>query len=499
MTRSSAQVVTQVVIGNTTGLGSWAFGPIYRNTGDAGLLNYSRHAYIYTAAELGIPSGSKIIKLEWLKKDGPSITGNNTFDVWISNTSSTSFATSVLWSTLVAGASHEFTSSTYTVTASTNTYIQAPFIDSFLYNGGGLQILTDWAKLGIVNGTVGDNYYIQAASGKAIGLASTTALTGSAALQSSIYGNSRPSIRITYVTVPPCVGTPAPGNTISSAPNVCTGVSFTLTLQNSTIGGLVSYQWQSADNVTFTSGLINLGTGSTLTLTQTANKYYRCVVTCGAGPASATSVPVYVPMSPSYGCFCSSTAQSAADEDIYKFSFGSLQNCSNCSTTAAGQNSIPNLYSNYQFLTPPAVQKGSVVPFSIEVGVCSANYYPNRCAIFIDYNQNTSFADAGELVYSSASATTGAHIESGTITIPTTALTGVTGIRIINSEQGAAITNPCLVYPWGETEDYVINILPAAACSGAPTPGSTIISNLLHTSWSIPKEPGQCLQSMEGS
>ncbi len=260
--------------------------------------------------------------------------------------------------------------------------------------------------------------------------------------------------------------------------SICPGVSFTLSLQNTTPGGLVTFQWQSADNAAFTSNLSpNLGSSSTITLTQTGSKYYRCLVTCGAGPSTGISTPIFIPMSASYSCYCGSTAQSNADEDIFKFSFGSLKNCSDCSTPAPGQYSVLNLYSNFQSVPPPTVLKSSVVPFSIEIGICGTGTYPNRCAIFIDYNQNNIFTDAGELVYSSPLGTNGAHTESGTIVIPASALTGLTGLRVINSEQGYPITNPCLVYPWGETEDYVINIGAASACTGSPIPGSTIINS----------------------
>ncbi|GBL35488.1 hypothetical protein EMGBS15_10830, partial [Filimonas sp.] len=72
--------------------------------------------------------------------------------------------------------------------------------------------------------------------------------------------------------------------------------SFTLSLQNLTQGAQVTFQWQSADNSAFTTNVTsNLGTSSTLTLTQTSSKYYRCLVTCGAGPATGISTPVYVP------------------------------------------------------------------------------------------------------------------------------------------------------------------------------------------------------------
>lgn len=469
-----AQTVQQVVIGATSGVGNWAFGPLYRNTGNSGVLNYSRHAYIYTATELGIPSGAKIIRVEWMKKDTGKVTGNNAFNVWMINTSSTSFGSSVQWSSLIAGATQVFASTTFAVNGNGNTYVSAPFVDSFEYNGGGLQIMTDWTKSGYATAAV--PFYVNTAAGKGIGIVSSIPFLSSAFLQSSIYGNSRPTIRITYVTVPACSGTPNPGNTISSVSTICTGVPFTLSLQNSTIGSQVTYLWQSSDNSAFTSGVTSVGTTSTLTLTQTSNKYYRCIVTCGVGPTTGISSPVFIQMSPSYGCYCPSTAQSAADEDIFKFVFGSLTNCSNCTTLAGGQYSVPNLYSNYQYLPAPIVQIGSAVPFVIEVGLCGTSSYPNRCAIFIDYNHNTSFTDPGEMVYSSSSPTSGAHIESGVITIPPNALTGITGMRVINTEQGAPFTDPCLIYPWGETEDYIVNIQSATTCSGAPTPGNTIIN-----------------------
>jgi hypothetical protein len=467
-----AQVVTQVVIGATSGTGGWAYGPIYRNTGNTGILNYSRHAYLYTAAELGIPSGSKIVKLEWLKKDTSQITGNNSFSVWVSNTTATTFASSVAWSALTPGMLNSYSSTTFSVTGGANTYIAAPFTDSLIYNGAGLQILTDWGKLGYATAAV--PFYINVAAGKSIGTISNVAFTSTATLTAATYGGYRPTIRITYVTVPPCTGTPTPGNTLGNVSSVCPGGTVMLSLQNTTSGNQVTYQWQSADNLTFTTNLLNLGTGSSQTTTQSTAKYYRCKVSCGATATFAYSTPLYVSMSPQYACYCASAAQSDADEDIFKFTLGTLRNCSSCSSLAPGAGSVLNIYANYQSVTAPVVQKGATIPFGIDIGLCANNIYPNRSAIFIDFNQNSSFADAGELVYSSSTSISGAHTETGTITIPSTALTGTTGVRVITSEQNTAITDPCLSYPWGETEDYLISIQPSTACTGTPAPGNTV-------------------------
>ncbi|HNB82501.1 MAG TPA: GEVED domain-containing protein, partial [Chitinophagaceae bacterium] len=438
------------------------------------VLNYSRHAYLYTAAELNIPSGAKIIKLEWLKNNTFTVTGNNTFNMWLGNTTATTLPTNSAWGTLLQGMTQVYSSTTFSVTGGANTYQGAQFnipgSDSIIYTGGSLEMLVDWIKNGTSNGTV--NFYVSTATNKSIGLANNVPFTNSSILSTTTYGNSRPTIRITYVPVPPCSGTPVTGPVFSSVASACPGVPFTLNITNTLTGGGISYQWQSADDSAFTLNVSTLGTAASQNATQTSAKYYRCIATCASGPTSYTSPSYLMPMSPLYMCACSSAALSDADEEIFNFSIATFSNSSNCSSVGPGPGSLPQLYSNYQTLTPATVEKGSTIPFSIGIGTC-LNNYQNVSAVFIDFNQNGVYSDAGEQVYSSPSPGTGAHTESGTITIPTTALTGTCGVRVITSEQIAPITNPCLVYSWGETEDYTLNIVPAGTCNGTPQAGNT--------------------------
>ena len=49
-------------------------------------------------------------------------------------------------------------------------------------------------------------------------------------------------ITLTYIAGSPCSGTPAPGNTISTANPICSGINFSLSLQNTTTGSGISYQ-----------------------------------------------------------------------------------------------------------------------------------------------------------------------------------------------------------------------------------------------------------------
>ena len=168
--------------------------------------------------------------------------------------------------------------------------------------------------------------------------------------------------------------------------------------------------------------------------------------------------------------YCASVASYTADEDILNVTFATLNNSSTCATTG-GVGSILNRYSNYTGVAAPNAMQGSTVSFSVEVGTCGGTY-SNGCAIWIDYNKDGDFADAGEKVYNAASTTSGAHTESGNIIIPLTAIAGTTRMRVICSESSVP-TDPCAAYSYGETEDYFVNIIAAAACAGPPTAGTT--------------------------
>ena len=87
--------------------------------------------------------------------------------------------------------------------------------------------------------------------------------------------------------------TPVPGNTMSTANNLCLGQEITLSLENAVPGTGVSYQWQSSpDGVTYSD--ITGETSLVYTTTPAESLYYQCIVTCQNGPESATSTPIQV-------------------------------------------------------------------------------------------------------------------------------------------------------------------------------------------------------------
>jgi hypothetical protein len=155
--------------------------------------------------------------------------------------------------------------------------------------------------------------------------------------------------------------------------------------------------------------------------------------------------------------YCPSAATSTADEEIWNVTFGTLNNTTTC-TSVGGPGSNNSMFNNYTALTAPIVYKGSATALSLNLASCGGNY-GSFGAVYIDYNQNGQFTDAGEMVYS-----TGAHtsnnlgqIFSGSVIAPLTASSGTTRMRVIYAEVGALPT-PCLTYTWGETEDYTVDI-----------------------------------------
>jgi hypothetical protein len=75
--------------------------------------------------------------------------------------------------------------------------------------------------------------------------------------------------------------------------------------------------------------------------------------------------------------------------------------------------------------------------------------------IWIDYNRNGVFTDAGELVVSRSSSS--ASNLSTTIRIPSTAKNGVTRMRV-SMKWNSAQTSSCETFSYGEVEDYNVNI-----------------------------------------
>ena len=463
-----------VQIGTSTTLSSYLSGPYYRSAATS-TFNYSKYAYIYTATELAaIPAGSMITQIEWQKVSG-TITAPNTFEILLANNSATTLTTGTTWGALTAGSSSAYNNTNQGFMATGPGWESFVLTTPFIYTGGTLQIMTDHVKSGTASAA--NPFYRELATGLAIGW-SAGAAGSSATTLTTTYGNYRPNIKIHYIPGNACTGTITAGLTVSTVGAVCPSVPFNLSLNGNTLASGITYQWQSAPSATGPWTNITGATNSAFQASQVVDTWYQCVTVCTASGSSSTSTPILVTTNSFVNCYCTSSSTSALDEEILNVTLNTLNNTSSCSTTG-GPGSVQSMYSDYtSTVAAPILSPGVVYPLSVEIGTCNGNYN-NWTKVWIDFNQNGQFTDAGEEVYTSTVATNGPHFEIGTVTVPATAPSGITRMRVVNVETSATTgVNPCGTYTWGETEDYFVNISAPPTCP-QPTNLNVIQASLI--------------------
>ncbi|MEO0312120.1 MAG: hypothetical protein RIQ89_1777, partial [Bacteroidota bacterium] len=486
--------VTQLAVGQTVTIGTGTLTasgtngtPIYRST-TTSAFHHSKSIQLLTAAQLsaaGLSSGANITGWGYNKQNNGAPSGANawTLNVYLKNSSATVLATGTAWNTMISGATLAYTATINSgnMPAATGYWVWPT--SGFTYAGGAIECYVEWFPAGTMTTPFTTNSFLwqyTASGNQAMGTSNNVVIPGTQTAwttQARFYNT-----QINYNTSA-CSGTPAPGNTTSSATNACANVNFTLGLQNLTSGSGVSYQWQSSpDGVSYAN--ITGATSASYGTSQTSATYYQCIVTCSGG-GSTTSNPVLVNMENFLNCYCSSTATNTADEDIYTVTVNggstppAYAGANNCTAVAPGTGSVLGLYSNFTSIgSLTSLAQGSTVPFTIEENECNAGtYYAFGTSIWVDFNQNGSFLDAGEKVFAEAATLIGPRNVTGTFSVPPTATLGQTRMRIIVVEGSAGtLHNSCGTYTYGETEDFYVDIIANTNCTGTPSPGNTVSS-----------------------
>ncbi len=164
-----------------------------------------------------------------------------------------------------------------------------------------------------------------------------------------------------------------------------------------------------------------------------------------AGNTSTSSNTVSVTTSAgSTVSYCSASATNTGDERIGNVKFGTINNTS---TGTAGYENFTSISTN--------VTKGSAYTISI-TPVWTSTKYNEAYAVYIDYNGDGDFTDSGELVWSKSASTTAPV--TGSITIPSTASTGSTRMRVM-MQYNSIPSSSCGSYTYGQVEDYTVNIV----------------------------------------
>ena len=258
---------------------------------------------------------------------------------------------------------------------------------------------------------------------------------------------------------------PSGGSCVAPAGLAASSLTNTsATVSWSAATGAVSYnlQYRVSGGSTWTT-VNQTATSKSLTgLTLGTTYQYQVQTVCSTGSSTYSTIASFTTtggvVTPTY---CASKGNSVAYEYIDLVSLGSI---SRTSGADAGY------YNGTASSTSLAAGSAQTISFSAGfVGTAYTEYVK----VYIDYNQNGVFTDAGELVVSAAGSTA-ATTRTGSFTVPTTAKSGATRLRVVLSD--ASATTSCGSYSYGETEDYTVNITGGARLDGstARTTGGSV-------------------------
>ena len=210
--------------------------------------------------------------------------------------------------------------------------------------------------------------------------------------------------------------------------------------------------------------LITTVTSPTVDLTITGYNtvfYWRIVpISLAGGTATGCTEWTFTTQSDPFLPYCSTITYTSAVEPITLVNFAGINNSS---TNVVGGAAIENYIS-----IVGNVNAGQTYTMTLK-GNSDGNF-TNNYRVFIDFNQDGDFADAGE-TFNAGSITNSTGLDAATavsnITIPLTANGGNTRMRVKKLFGTTDIDNPCIGGGFGQIEDYTLNI--TALCATTAT------------------------------
>ena len=194
---------------------------------------------------------------------------------------------------------------------------------------------------------------------------------------------------------------------------------------------------------------VNLGNVTTYSFTGTiATTYYYTVVPFNAN-GSATGCTELSFATAATGCYCTSVPTSVDGSGI-----------TNVQLVATNFANTPASYTDHT-ATPVNMSQG----VSNNVQITFATGYTYDTNIWIDFNNDFDFDDAGELVQTGiASTSANPTTLNASFMMPGTAPLGQHRMRIGTADVGQVPPAPCYSGSWGVTLDFTVNIV-AASCT----------------------------------
>lgn len=247
-------------------------------------------------------------------------------------------------------------------------------------------------------------------------------------------------------------------NFTANVTNIAVGASVQLT--DLSLNSPTSWSWSITPGTagttwTYTNSTSASSQNPTVTFAVAGTYTVALTASNSAGSNTKTST-AYITVSGggSSGSYCAATSQACTYEFISKVSLGTINNTTACNNYTFYSNQSTNL------------TKGQTYTAQITTSITNSNgviqagaYTDDEIAIWIDWNNDGDFNDAGERVGYRKVATGFTTPVNMQFTVPTTAAVGSYRMRVrISYFPDEGTIDPCGTTTDGEVEDYIVNV-----------------------------------------
>jgi hypothetical protein len=274
------------------------------------------------------------------------------------------------------------------------------------------------------------------------------------------------NVRLTPATVPLCTT-----NVIATSNATCGNFANLITWEAST--GVNGYRINIGTSTGGTEVVNNVDLGNVLSYSFTGNistVYYYTIIPYNA-VGSATGCTEQSFTTNSNSCFCIPTyADGGTGDNITNVAIGSWSNASTGNVTP--------YYEDFTTQQPtpiaiPTLTAGLISTVAVTLGTDGTQY----SRVWIDFNQNSTFETSES--FSLGTSAGGGGTANIIVNVPSGATLGVTRMRIRGGDDAAILnTQSCGASSstYGQTEDYLVNILAAPACLPPTGLAATVVT-----------------------
>ena len=266
---------------------------------------------------------------------------------------------------------------------------------------------------------------------------------------------------IDLVEVSTCASCSAPSGLISSNGFTTADIVWT---ENGTATSW-EVEWDSSgytSGTSLNSSIVNVDTFTTITgLMANTNYDYNVRAICAVGDTSGWVGSSF------YTGYCTPAPSSVDGSGITNVSYDTVNN-----TTGVEQGN----YGNYSSIVGNIAQSTTAA-----VNITLSTGYTYDMQIWIDWNDDLDFTDAGETVYTATAPGINPTTLNATFVVPTAAPLGQHRMRIGGGDNPVT---ECYTGSWASFEDYTVNVTAPPACIAPTALNSNVISaNSVGISW----------------